>query len=62
MKNDIKNIYSYINERDYIHTPYASSYKGSNYIQLGSREFSHTTCPIRINSYKTVSKNIDYEE
>jgi len=35
-------------------TPFTSSYKGSNYIIIGSYEFEHTTCPIRINSYKII--------
>ena len=34
--------------------PYTSSYKGSNYIVIGRDEFEHTTCPIRINSYKII--------
>jgi len=41
------------------HVPFTSSYKGSNYIRLGMNEFVHTTCPIRINSYKILTKNID---
>ena len=41
------------------HTPYTSSYKGTNYIKLGRYQYVHTTCPIRINSYKIISTNID---
>jgi len=44
------------------HVPYASSYKGTNYIKIGINAYVYTTCPIRINSYKTISKNINHEE
>jgi hypothetical protein len=44
---------------DDMYRPCASSYKGTNYIKLGYYEFSHTTCPIRINSYKILTKNAD---
>lgn len=36
--------------------PITSSYRGTNYILLGDNEFVRTTCPIRINSYKTIYK------
>jgi len=39
------------------HTPYVSSSRGTNYIKLGMDFYNRTTCPIRINSYKTISKN-----
>ena len=50
--------YKWAVERSYTHVPFTSSYKGSNYIRLGMYEYVHTTCPIRINSYKIISKNI----
>lgn len=53
--------YRWVTENDYTHTPYTSSYRGSNYILLGCREYCHTTCPIRINSYKTITKRIEDE-
>lgn len=34
--------------------PITNSWKGSNYIELGDYEFVSTTCPIRINSYKSI--------
>ncbi len=46
--------YEYYNDT---YIPCASSYKGTNYIRLGYYEFSHTTCPIRINSYEIISIN-----
>jgi len=46
-------------EHWFTHIPYTSSYKGSNYIKLGINTYAWTTCPIRINSYKTLIKNID---
>ncbi len=52
-------IYRYGGEQWYTHIPRASSYKGTNYIKIGYNTFSSTTCPIRINSYKTISKNLD---
>jgi len=36
--------------------PITSSWRGTNYILLGDNEFVRTTCPIRINSYKTIYK------
>jgi len=54
-------IYSYVGENDYTHIPYTSSYKGSNYIHLGYKEYCRTTCPIRINSYKIISKRLKDE-
>ena len=44
------------------HVPYTSSYKGTNYIKIGMNAYVYTTCPIRINSYKIISKDIDHEE
>lgn len=41
------------------HTPYISSNRGTNYIKLGMNDYVCTTCPIRINSYKILTKNID---
>lgn len=51
--------YNWVIEYDNIHIPIACSFKGSNYIRLGKNYFNSTTCPIRINSYKTISTNID---
>ena len=34
--------------------PYTDSHKGTNCIVIGYCEFEHTTCPIRINSYKII--------
>lgn len=36
------------------HMPIISSNKGTNYILLGDNELSCTTCPIRLNSYKSI--------
>ena len=44
------------------HIPYTSSYKGTNYIKIGMNAYVYTTSPIRINSYKTISKDIDHEK
>jgi len=49
--------YEYAGENERTHIPYTSSYRGTNYIRLGYYEFARTTCPIRINSYKTISIN-----
>lgn len=49
-------MYHYGAEHWYTHIPRASSYKGTNYIKIGYNTFASTTCPIRINSYKTISK------
>ena len=35
--------------------PYTSSTRGTNYILLGDKVYSRTTCPIRINSYKKIN-------
>jgi len=51
--------YRWATEHWNTHVPYTSSYKGSNYIKLGMNTYVYTTCPIRINSYKTISTNID---
>ena len=40
-----------------MHTPYVSSSRGTNYIKLGMNFYNSTTCPIRINSYKTIQKD-----
>ena len=34
--------------------PITNSWRGSNYIELGEHDFVGTTCPIRINSYKSI--------
>lgn len=36
------------------HIPIPNSWKGSNYIKLGDDDFAATTCPIRVNSYKSI--------
>lgn len=53
--------YRWVMECENIHTPITSSTRGSNYISLGLNTFSRTTCPIRINSYKTITKRIEDE-
>lgn len=51
--------YKWAAERSNTHVPYTSSYKGTNYIKIGMNTYVYTTCPIRINSYKIITKNID---
>jgi len=34
--------------------PHTSSYRGTNYIIIGSSNYNNTTCPIRINSYEQI--------
>ena len=51
--------YKWAIEHQNTHVPYPSSYKGTNYIRIGRHSYVYTTCPIRINSYKIISKNID---
>jgi hypothetical protein len=43
-------------EHWFTHIPFTSSYKGSNYINLGRNTYVWTTCPIRINYYKTIDE------
>lgn len=44
-----------------VHTPTTTSSRGSNYINVGEYYFAGTTCPIRINSYKTIYKSENEE-
>ena len=53
--------YRWVRYEEGIHTPVAGSSRGSNYISLGLNTFANTTCPIRLNSYKTISKRLENE-
>ena len=37
-------------------TPYTSSHRGTNYIRIGQHGFNYTTCPIRLNSWRTIDE------
>ena len=39
------------------HIPTTNSWRGSNYIEIGDDDFVRTTCPIRVNSHKTIETN-----
>ena len=53
--------YNYCKNRyeNSLHEAYVSSSRGTNYIRIGYSTFAKTTCPIRLNSYKTLEKNLD---
>ena len=54
-------IYNYCKNKheNKLHKAQVSSKGGTNYIKIGYSIFVKTTCPIRINSYKIIEKNLD---